>query len=42
MNYYYNDNDNEYETYTDKKMKKQIFEKNQEFYKTDTYKRFFL
>ena len=43
FNYYtYYENENEYETYTDKQLKKEIFKKNKEFYKTDTFKRFFL
>lgn len=33
---------NEFETYTDKKLKRELHKKNNEFYKTDTFKRFFL
>ena len=39
---YYTYYENENETYTDKQLKKEIFKKNKEFYKTDTFKRFFL
>lgn len=40
--YYTNENEENLETYTDKELKKEIFKKNKEFYKTDTFKRFFL
>lgn len=39
--YYKNENE-EIETYTDKELKKELIKKNKEFYKTDTFKRFFL
>jgi hypothetical protein len=43
FNYYtYYENENENETYTDKELKKELIKKNKEFYKTNTYKRFFL
>ena len=41
-NYYENDDFNEYETYTDKGWKKELCKKNNEFYKSETYLRFFL
>lgn len=40
--YYYQENDNENETYTDKRLKKELFKKDNEFYKSSTFKRFFL
>jgi len=40
--YYKNENEENLETYTDKELKKELINKNKEFYKTDTYKRFFL
>ena len=40
--YYKNENENEYETLTDKEILKQVYKRNKEFYKSDTYKRFFL
>lgn len=42
LTYYKNENENEYETLTDKEIIKQVYKKNKEFYKTNTYKRFFL
>ena len=42
LTYYKNENENEYETLTDKEILKQIYKRNKEFYKTNTYKRFFL
>ncbi len=45
MNFNYNtyyENEFENEILTDKELKKEIFNKNRDFYKTDTYKRFFL
>ncbi|MCT7494022.1 MULTISPECIES: hypothetical protein [Aliarcobacter] len=42
LTYYKNENENEYETLTDKEILKQVYKRNKEFYKTDTYKRFFL
>ena len=43
FNYYtYYENENENETYTDKQLKKEIFKKNKEFYKTDIFKSPFL
>ena len=42
LTYYKNENENEYETLTDKEIIKQVYKKNKEFYKTDTFKRFFL
>ena len=45
---YYNNNNienetekNEYKTYTDKQLKKEIFKLNKKFNKTETFKRFF-
>lgn len=40
--YYENENENENEIYTDTQLKKELIKKNKEFYKTNTYKRFFL
>lgn len=37
-----NENENEIEDLEDKEILKQVYKKNREFYKTDTYKRFFL
>ena len=42
LTYYKNENENEYETLTDKEIIKQVYKRNKEFYKTNTYKRFFL
>ncbi|WP_323658565.1 hypothetical protein [Aliarcobacter butzleri] len=42
LTYYKNENENEYETLTDKEILKQVYKRNKEFYKTNTYKRFFL
>ena len=42
LTYYKNENENEYETLTDKEILKQVYTRNKEFYKTDTYKRFCL
>lgn len=39
---YYEDNHQENDTYTDKRLKKELFKKDNEFYKSDTFKRFFL
>ena len=40
--YYKNENEEDLETYTDKELKKELIKKNKDFYKTNTYKRFFL
>ncbi len=42
LTYYKNENENEYETLEDREILKQVYKRNKEFYKTDTYKRFFL
>ncbi len=42
LTYYKNENENEYENSTDKEIFKQVYKRNKDFYKTDTYKRFFL
>ena len=40
--YYKNENEEDLKDYTDTELKKEIFKKNKEFYKTDIFKRFFL
>ena len=40
--YYKNENEENLEVYTDKELKKELIKKNKEFYKTNTYKKFFL
>lgn len=40
--YYKNENEEDLEVYTDKELKKELIKKNKEFYKTNTYKKFFL
>ncbi len=39
---HYEENNDYYDTYTDKRLKKELFKRDTEFYKSDTFKRFFL
>lgn len=41
-NTYYQNEEREIELLGDKEILKQVYKRNREFYKTDTYKRFFL
>lgn len=41
-NTYYQNEEREQELLEDKEILKQVYKRNKEFYKTDTYKRFFL
>ena len=41
-NLYYEDKEREQEILEDKEILKQIYKRNKDFFKTDTYKRFFL
>lgn len=41
-NLYYENEEREQELLEDKEILKQVYKKNKEFYKTDTFKRFFL
>ena len=41
-NTYYQNEEREIEILEDKEILKQVYKRNREFYKTDTYKRFFL